>query len=83
MTRVSIKWLLLALVARDFYINARAFAVRRQRNFRYSAKRNSRITQLAFNNYADLFLQRLAHPRPVVRPAPMLRHVIYIPAKNL
>src|SRR5579871_5437580 len=75
--------LLLALVTRNFYINPRAFSVRRQRNFRDGAQSYPRIAQLTFNNYADLFLQRLAHARPVVRPAPMLRHVIYIPAKNL
>src|SRR5689334_12119321 len=75
--------LLLALVARDLYVNPRAFSVRRQRDFRYGAQSYPRIAQLAFNDDADLFLQRLAHARPVVRPAPMLRHVIYIPAKNL
>src|ERR1041385_8953604 len=75
--------LLLALVACNLNVNPRAFSVRRQRDFGYSAERNSRITQLTFNNDADFLLQRLTHTRPVVLPAPMLRHVIYIPAKNL
>jgi hypothetical protein len=75
--------LLLAFVARDFYVNPRALSIRRQRNFRYGTQSYPRIAQLTFDNYADLFLQRLPYPRPVVRPAPMLRHIIYIPAKYL
>ena len=57
------------LIARNLNVNPRAFAVRRQRDLRHIAKRNARIAQLAFDDDADLFLQRLTYSRPMVRPA--------------
>src|SRR5882724_219293 len=70
------------LIAGDLKENAGALAIRRNRDLRDVAQGDPRITQLAFNNYADLFFQRLAYPFPMMLFAPLLRHLFYIPVKN-
>src|SRR6476620_4394036 len=71
------------IIARNLDVYARALAVGREHNLANVAQRNARVTQFPFNDHADLFLQRLTHPLPMVLFAPLLRHGFYIPAKNL
>src|SRR5438270_240745 len=71
------------IIARDLNVYACALAVGRQHDLSNVAQGYAGVTQLTFNDDADLLLQRLADPRPVVRPAPLLRHWFYFLTKNL
>ena len=71
------------LIARNLNVHTRTLVVRRQRDLRYVTKRNAGIAQLAFDDDADFFLQRLTYSFPMVLSAPVFRHGIYIPTKNL
>src|SRR5438477_1663108 len=62
------------LVALNADKHARAFAIRRQQDFRHMTERNARVTEFALNDRADLFLQRLAYTFPVILFSALLRH---------
>ncbi len=74
--------LALLFVAFHFEKNARALAVGRQQNLGHVAQSNPRIAQVALDNDADLVLERLAYPSPMMLFATLFWHLFYVTVKN-
>src|ERR1051326_6590026 len=73
----------LMIITSDGNKDLGAFAVRCEHDLCDVTQRYAGVAELAFDDDADFFLERLAYALPMVLPAPLFRHDFYFPIKNL